>query len=389
MIIHQSEWPLSYPVIQLGGDRTITVSFDQLSEVEKSFQYKLIHCDANHQPSRLHTSEYIKGLHREYIENYDFSFNTNINYVHYSLIIPNESMSITKSGVYALIVYEEDDKKPVLTTCFYVYENLVDIAPIVDINTEKGFRNHYQQIELNINTEHYQIYNPIQETNVVVRQNNRRDNEVSTVKPTFSRPNVLTYTKNPDLTFEGGNEYYYFDASTSKYSGHGVDYIDYQRPYEHFVLMPYKPSTSKSYSDRQDVNGRYVVRRQEADQDALDLESDYIFAHFFVPKEFPEFTGKLYLSGELTMNQISPKYEMNYNIDKNRYEASVLLKQGRYEYRYLFVKKGTVVGHSEPFDADFYQTENDYQVFFYHTPPSARFDRLVGYQFLDSRKNAK
>ncbi len=387
--IHQSGWPLSYPAIELGGDRTIAVSFDALMNEEKSYQYKLIHCNANHKPSGLSTSEYIQGMHRNYIEDYNYSFNTNVNYIHYSLSIPNETMTIKKSGVYALVVYEKDERQPILTACFYVYENLVDISPTINYNSEKGFRNHYQQLEIAVNTQDYTIDAPLHETNLVIRQNNRRDNELFNIKPTFTRPGYLTYTKNSELAFEGGNEYFYFDASTSKYSGHGVAYIDYQRPFEHFVLHPYEPSSSKSYSERQDINGRSVIRRQEADQEALDLESDYIFVHFFVPKETPEFTGKLYLTGELTLNQISPEFELAYNIDENRYEASVLIKQGRYEYRYQFVKKGSSIGHSEPFDADFYQTENDYQAYFFHTPPGARYDRLVGYQLFDSRKFLK
>lgn len=382
--MHVTGQSLSSPIIELGSTQTITFSFDDLTSEEMSYQYKLIHCDADFHASKLHASEFTSGFYKGFIEDYSYSFNTNIDYIHYSLEIPNDMMKITKSGNYALLVFLDDETNPVLTACFYVYESLVDIRTKMDFNTEKGFRNKYQQLNINILHPHYQIDNAILETQLIVKQNERIDNMATDLKPTFIRPGALSYEKNEALIFDGGNEYLYFDATTSKYNAHGIAGINFHRPYEHFVLHPFIPEPTKNYSYHEDVNGKFVVRRQEADQEALDTESDYIFAHFAIPRKAPDFTGKLYLLGEFSFNAILPDFEMQYTIERAQYECDLLLKQGRYEYRYLFTPKGTSRGQSNPFDGDYFETENDYQVFFYHRPVSARYDRLVGYRLINS-----
>ena len=67
----------------------------------------------------------------------------------------------------------------------------------------------------------------------------------------------------------------------------------------------------------------------------------------------------------------------------NQY-AHVLLKQGYYNYRYYVVSNRDGQIKSDPIEMDAYQTENDYQIFFYHCPMGERYDRLIGYQVINT-----
>ena len=53
---------MSPPVIRLGTNDRILVKFDEIGEDNSYLEYRLIHCDADWQPSRLIESEYLEGF---------------------------------------------------------------------------------------------------------------------------------------------------------------------------------------------------------------------------------------------------------------------------------------------------------------------------------------
>ena len=75
---------------------------------------------------------------------------------------------------------------------------------------------------------------------------------------------------------------------------------------------------------------------------------------------------------------------MGYSADDRAYKKTLLLKQGVYNYRYLFLP-----AFSEQFDVaeiegSHFETENEYLILFYHRPPGTRYDRLLGHQVIHS-----
>ena len=69
---------------------------------------------------------------------------------------------------------------------------------------------------------------------------------------------------------------------------------------------------------------------------------------------------------------------MGYNFETHQYEKAVLLKQGSYNYQYLFVPNNATVGETGPIEGNFYQAENEYSIYVYYRPMGARYDRLIG-----------
>ena len=55
-----------------------------------------------------------------------------------------------------------------------------------------------------------------------------------------------------------------------------------------------------------------------------------------------------------------------------------MLKQGAYNYQYLWVPDGTEVGQTSTVEGDFYQTVNEYLVKVYNRKRGERYDRLIG-----------
>ena len=88
------------------------------------------------------------------------------------------------------------------------------------------------------------------------------------------------------------------------------------------------------------------------------------------------------MTGEFAYNEFSPAYRLAYNSAAQAYEASILLKQGAYDFMYLWVPDGSTTGHTAPAEGNFYEAENEYQVYIYHRPFGGRYDQLVATQQL-------
>ena len=132
-----------------------------------------------------------------------------------------------------------------------------------------------------------------------------------------------------------------------------------------------------NYIYDQDQDGRYYVRN--GDELDYNTESDYFITHFQLL--IPELSGgNLYLFGDFSNGRFTDDYLMQYNHVDHAYELTVPLKQGSYNYMYLFVPEGSTVGSYAETEGNFYQTENEYSVLVYHRPFGARYDHLVGFQ---------
>jgi len=78
--------PLGDPFMVLGDKNSkLLLSFDLFGTEYETFEYTLIHCDADWIPSDLLQSEYIEGYTEDYITDYEYSINTKQDYIHYRL----------------------------------------------------------------------------------------------------------------------------------------------------------------------------------------------------------------------------------------------------------------------------------------------------------------
>jgi hypothetical protein len=216
---------------------------------------------------------------------------------------------------------------------------------------------------------------PATEIKPYIYQNNREDNHVALVKPTTVTPGRVEYVHNTSLIFPAGNEYRRFEVINMHHATQGVDQVQYFAPYFHATLLPDVPR--RSYSFDRDHDGRYLIRYNRAED--ANIEADYLFVHFTL--NMPRRTGgHFYLTGEFAYNDFTPPYQLTYNEDSKAYEATLLLKQGTYNFMYLWVPDGSTIGQTGLTEGNFYETENEYQVYIYHRPFGSRYDRLVAAQ---------
>jgi len=373
---------MGLPIIKLNEANTLKISFDEMSHEAHSYSYKVLHCNANWTLSNLNTNEYLSGFTTGNITDFNLSVNTTFLYTHYQLVLPNNDLSFKISGNYLLIIYEDNDvEKPIAQVCFSVVEPHVKISANVRGNTDTELNGRLQQLDFEVGLNGYSVRDAASEIKVVIRQNNRTDNQVTDIKPTFLSNSKLSYINNNALIFDGGYEYHRFDISSVYAAGEGVETIRYNRTHYDAFLYPTKIQTSKTYMQEMDVNGKYVINMQNAQDD--NVEADYLFVNFYLAAHQPFFDGQIYLGGEFNFNLMNDLSRMKYEINKAAYVQSVLMKQGGYNYQYWFLPKGEQKASAQKVDGSYWQTRNEYTIYVYHRGWGERYDKLVGVKIVE------
>lgn len=374
------------PVLMMGGDDRLIVNFDYLDYDVHYLRYSVTHCNADWQPSQLVESEYVSGFNYADIDDYEQSEATYVHYYNYQFMLPNADMEFLVSGNYLLTVYEQDDPDKILfQTRFSVCEGAVSVFPQVTSRTEVEYNNRFQQVSFEVRYKPNQIKDPYSELTCVITQNSRQDNEVIVKRPMMVGVDHVTYDHNRDLIFPAGNEFRRFETVNAHNINMGVQAIRYYDPMYHAVLMADEPRAELQYLYDQTQFGRFTIRNAEAYGENA-LEADYMITHFTLDTNGKLNGGNVWLYGEFNEGYPASQAIMKYDAASGCYTSDVLLKQGAYNYLYLWVPDGTSVGQTSRIEGDHYETVNEYLVKVYDRPMGERYDRLVGYGVAHSGK---
>lgn len=371
---------LGAPVMQLGTDNSLTLTFDDLNETSRYYKYTFIHCTHDWKPSDLNQIEYIEGFTEDEIENYHYSFNTTVHYVQYSVTFPNDNIKPSISGNYILFVYDDTPDKPVLTRRFMVLES--EVVPISgSVHTPSDVNNRFtsQEIDFKISSGSYVIRNPIMTLHAAIMQNGRWDNAIYglTYRSAFGEEISFDYDDGRNV-MEGGAEFRTFDISTLLINADHVIGINYDHHINQAYLLQDEARPFSAYESRSTIHGAcYYLNRDMSH----DYSEDYVNTHFTLHSNFPFTGGDVYVFGQLTDWQIKEAAKLKYNEAYKFWETALFLKQGKYNYQYVYVP------HAQPridagyIEGNHYQTRNRYTVLVYYREESGTYDRLIGVGF--------
>jgi len=358
-------------IVPLGT--ALVLSFDDLDADSKEYQYKIEHMTHDWQKSRLLSSQYINGFDQNYINNVTNSFNTFQSYSHYEVKIPNVNTVITKSGNYLLSVIDASNEV-VFTRRFVLYEDLTTIGVSVVRSRNTKTVNTQQTIQFSVNHPNIQINNPGLEINVAIIKNNNWNETISNLQPTFFKPNQLLYTYTNKTNFWGDNEYLNFDSKIIRNKSLNIVKITKDDVFNHY-LYPYVYNEFLEYTYNPDINGQFVIRTLEGNDN--DTEADYALMHFTLQVDEMFTEKEVYVYGAFNDFSISDTNRMYFNPNTNTYNASILLKQGFYNYTYATIGADGLV-NTHQINGSFFETENQYTVIAYYKPFGSLYDRVIG-----------
>ncbi len=371
-VLKNNDWQ-ELPVIRLGSDDRIVISFDEMSHQYQRLTYTIRHCKADWSESDLLESDFLNGFNGQPIDDFENSINTTFLYTHYTLELPNNDVSLLVSGNYEVTITDDNDGAELIKARFAIMEDGAFVNTSVSGNTDIDTNGHNQQLDITVNYSALPVSDPESEIIVLATQNRRNDIMVSNLRPTHITPSLMQFSHNRNLIFPGGNEFRRFEIINMYDYTQNVDRIDFFDPYFHAML--FQDSSRREYRYDEDHNGRYLIRYNKAGIN--EIEADYLLVHFTL--KAPQYSGgALYLDGDFTDGVFSNRWRMEYNEQTGCYENTAVLKMGSYDYRYLWVPEGSKKGQTARTEGDSYETVNEYQVYVWFRQRGSRYDRLVG-----------
>jgi hypothetical protein len=365
------------PIIELGSTESLILSFDDINAEQALYQAKIIHMNKEwSNKSDLQALDYLNEYNQFSIRDFEYSFDTKLSYVHYSLVLPKVNLS----GNYLLVVFRGNNEDDIiLSERFMVFENKADIAyELVPSNVVMQRRTH-QEIEFNVLLNRINILNTATDIYPVVRQNN---NWLLAKKPQdpmriTNQNKLLEYAFfNGELNFQGINEFRFIDLTTVNFKGANVISIDKDKKPITALAGIDGNRSPQAYREWNDRNGAFVIGNRE--RQTNELVTDYFETTFQL--NAPEQANNIYIIGEFNNWEINEKSRMKFNPNIGRYQNQYLLKQGYYEYIYF-----TEGENNFELDGNYMNTENEYDILIYYANLQLRYDQLIGYTKFNSR----
>jgi hypothetical protein len=368
---HNMQMPSVVNLVQ----QNLVLTFDDIQESRNSYYVRFIHCTANWQKSTLNDLDFLAVFNEFNINEYDYSSNTHLPYVNYRFAVP----PVKLPGNYILVVYRNGDRSDiVLSMRFLVYQQRVGVAMDDLISGSLALTSSNQQLNFFVNYKDIEAFNPMENFQVVIRQNQRWDNARFDVKPSFIRDDLkqLEYRFfDPSKQWEAGNEFRFVDFRSLNSPGQNTARVN--RTVEPFELSVQQDKSRDGfpYAQYRDMNGSFVIENFDFRNTPPMISGQYLFVDFSLKS--PELAdAKVYVCGQFNYFARTEENLMKYNRASSSYQATLVLKQGWYDYQYV-VDSPTL--SSTYFEGSHYQTENFYEIFVYYKALKPMTDLLVGY----------
>ncbi|MFP9112436.1 DUF5103 domain-containing protein [Flavobacterium sp. RHBU_3] len=371
-----------FPYFKLGD--TFTLYFDDLFGNEANYYYTIQHCNYDWTPSsQLTTNDYIQGFDNQRIQTYSNSFNTLQIYSRYELSFPNKFTRILLTGNYILSILNED-REVVFTRRFIVYQETVSVPLQVKRGRDMQNIQQTQNLDFAVKSESIMFQSPLTNVKVALFQNGRFDNAIFNIKPQYTIGNDLIYKYNKETQFWGGNEYWYFENKSIRNPVGNVLKVTSGEIYN-TILYPTEARGTKPYTNYPDVNGNFVIKNTNLSVSDNNLESDYSWVYFKLSAPLLFDKKAVYVGGMFNNYAKTDEYKLDYNEKDNVYEKAIMIKQGFTNYMYILTNKdGSIDGADAP-DGNYYQTENQYDIFVYYRQNNERYDRVIGHGTANSQ----
>lgn len=380
----------SLPIINLNSSDILELHFDDLDGgFVKNYFYTYVLCNADWTEVELSSFDYIRGFTQNRITQARPSSNTTSKYVHYQALLPEKNCIPTRSGNYLLKVFKNSNEDDVVfTKRMYVVQNQIDIATRISqpFNFEKQLT--HQKVFFILNTKGIQnLFNPAQSIKTIIMQNNRWDNALINLKPTFVRENSLEFDAENDCLFEAGKEFRWADLRSFRFESDRILRKDETKEPIDIYMKTDVTRNSDRYLNYRDLNGWSIVSTTELINPWW--QAPYMNVHFsYKPEKTEIYRGEdVYIVGDFTGNNLSESNRMKFNVETGLFEKTLLLKQGFYSYNYITKPYGTknAVSSTALTEGNYWETENNYTIFVYYRSFNGRYDELIGYTTVNSR----
>ena len=365
------------PIVSLGG--SFTLSFADLRGGETDYYYTLTHCNYNWQPSDLLKSEYLRGMDDVRLTQYRHSYSTLQPYTHYNLTLPNDDTDFLLTGNYLLTI-TDSEQQPIFTRRFVLYSPTTTVQLSVKQSREVKYAETRQSVQMRISSKSLQFVSPNTAVKVTILQNYRWDNAIMNVPLQYILGNDLVYKYDRETSFEGGNEYFYFENRDLRSPTSGVYATRREGDKYLCQLFTQAPRAHLPYTYNPDIDGNFRIVSDHGRDNTI--EGEYALVQFSLANNNLSPSDQVYVYGAFSDNALTEPYQLHLDEKQNVYVGNVYLKQGFYNYKFALKRNGKADYNA--IGGNFYQTENTYTVLVYYRDTADRYDRVIGMGSLQS-----
>ncbi len=352
--------------------QNLVLEFDDLQEERNNYYVRLVHCNYDWTKSILRDLDILRDYNEFPINDFGYSINTHIPYVHYRFSLPKVKLP----GNYLVIVYRDGNKSDlILTKRIHIFQNQMSLAQDDNISGLGNLNSTNQALNFIINYNRLEVINPTSSIHVTLRQNQRPDNARKDTPPSLIREDIheLEYRFfDMSNTFSAGNEFRFVDFRSLNSPGINTDRIDkMNKPYEIHVVTDV-PRGGQAYTQFPDRNGGFTIENLDTRQEPW-ISTNYVYVNFTL--RAPQLNEDVFVIGAFNGWVQSEENRMTYS--NGVYSSRILLKQGFYDYQYWVAPSKSTNGNS--LEGNHFQTENIYEILVYYRPFQPNADLLVGY----------
>ncbi|WP_236980151.1 DUF5103 domain-containing protein [Membranihabitans maritimus] len=366
----------SVPIFTLGDPNGLVLSFDELTEDAKYLRYKLQHCDQNWNPTDLREFEYLEGINDQLINDYSFSNQTHVNYVHYEVQFPNRSLRPKMSGNYLITVFDEDTDEVLIIRKFMVVDKNVFARAQLKRPTRVSEMRTHQALDFEVNFKEFPLSNPLQDIRVTILQNGIWEKGVYGIPPRNVFNNTIEFDWRANAIFPGSMDFRPLDLRSLDYRSYGIDEItEYNDGY--VVTKEVEESRAgKTYFFERDQNGDFIIQNQNTFSQNPETRSEYVEVDFKLKTMDVPGGDDVYVVGAFNNFKPDPRFRLKWNSEAGMYTGTVMMKQGRYDYLYATSSDGETLNF-DSLEGNSNETENYYLILTYYRPFGARYDALI------------
>jgi hypothetical protein len=320
----------SLPVLPLGSGQTLTLEFDVLGEIGDTYSIYFYHADRQWRRDLLPV-EYLQTFQSDDIRDYELSLATEVRYSHYEYVFPNQNIQFLRSGNYILRVAEGGDESAVVfEEAFFVSEQSAEVD--FAIQSGLGAGSYFQPLVRLRPPD--QFDNPVYNYNVCFARNGRFALARCAEDPTLVGGSLFEFLLPRETAFTHEGPLYELDFARLQAGPQVVEVDLSTSPYTAILDLDYARFGGDLF-DR-DLTGQTLVSTVVEDAPGpADIAAEYVLTRFrFVPQNEEPAAGPVILSGSFNGWVVDPAYELTWNAAERFYETDVLIKQGRYIYRY-------------------------------------------------------
>jgi hypothetical protein len=275
------------------------------------------------------------------------------------------------------MVYNRAKRDTLLTQRFCVYNNEITVASQIRFGRNNALRNTHHNLDIKLKYPGNYMINSAEDFKVYVKQNEILENQLpklplGMIEPMSQSISFPSYEN--EQAIAAGNEYRVIDLRSTQQKLNFVDHWDVREQETLVYAMLESPQGNYAYVQRNDFNGAYVIENYENNYNSL--YADYVNCVFSL--KAPKQNDPIYVTGAFNNYQQASQNQMQYNEALGLYQASILMKQGIYNYRFETKFPSSFL------EGNYAQAENNYEIFVYLRKPGKRYDELVGFQKINT-----